>query len=68
MRQINSTSYGVKLRIIYKLNSLCNYSLNLQSASLVVVVEAPASVYPRRSFALGRLHMDYLHKLGSTYE
>ena len=57
MRQINSTSYGIIKNNTYT-NSLCNYSLNLQFASLVVEVEAPASVYPRRSFALCRLHMD----------
>ena len=59
MRQINSTSYGIIKNNTYT-NSLCNYSLNLQFASLVVEVEAPASVYPRRSFALGRLHMNII--------
>ena len=39
------------------------YSLNLQFASLI---EVPAFVYIRHSFALGRLHMDSLHKLDST--
>ena len=67
MRQINSTSYGIIKNNTYT-NSLCNYSLNLQFASLAFEAEAPASVYPRRSFALGRFHMDYLHKLDSTYE
>ena len=59
MRQINSTSYGIIKNNTYT-NSLCNYSLNLQFASLVVEAEAPASVYPRRSFALGRLHMNII--------
>ena len=43
MRQINSTSYGIIKNNTYT-NSLCNYSLNLQFASLAFEAEAPASV------------------------
>ena len=60
--------------IWYGKNNACtislykHYSLILQFASLAIGGEAPASVYPRRSFALGRFHMDSLHKLDLTYE